>query len=219
MSSNSEIQRRTAVGGTLELRDAEDGHGTLTGYGIVFNTPSVDLGGFKEVIAPGAVDLQTIRDVKFLVAHDDGQILGRTANKTLSLGVDERGVSFSLKLPNTTLARDTRELVRQKTVDAMSFGFRVIADRWSEDHRLRTVTGLELLELSAVSFPAYTATTVEAREVAQARERTRDLLKDFGRDREVRRRQDIAAAMAPFRRQMAFATFRTAFDPTTDVGK
>ena len=208
MSSNGKIERRMAVGATLEVRDDETDHGTLSGYGLLFNTKSKDLGGFKEEIAPGSIDLAKTRDVKFLVGHDDAAILGRTANASLTLAIDERGVSFVLKLPDTALARDTRELVRLKTLDGMSFGFRTIADVWSDDHRSRTVTKLELLELSAVSFPAYEAATVEARELDDARRSTRLALDTHHQEREERRAAEARARVAPYRRKLSCEMIR-----------
>lgn len=204
MSSQAQIERRTAIGAPLELRDAETDHGTLAGYGLLFNTKSVDLGGYKETISVGAVDLQKVRDVKFLVAHDDALLLGRTKNDTLRLAVDERGVSFTLTLPDTALAHDTRELVRLGTLDGMSFGFRTIADEWSPDRRSRTVTKLELLELSAVSFPAYEATHVEAREVEEARICTRSAFATY----HARRQAAAADRLAPYRRGLVLERWR-----------
>ena len=149
--SSSRIERR-ATRAPVEVREAGDGTGSLHGYGLQFGVRSEDLGGFRETIAPGAVDLAGC-DVRFLVGHVDAAILGRTKNGTLRLALDERGVTFALTLPDTALARDTRELVRLGTLDGMSFGFRCVKDSWSTDRRSRTVEKLQLFELSAVTFP------------------------------------------------------------------
>jgi HK97 family phage prohead protease len=202
--SSSTIERR-ATRAPLELRQVEGGCGSLHGYGILFNTPSQDLGGFKETIAPTAVDLGASRDVRFLFGHDDSQILGRMKNGSLQLAIDERGVSFSLALPDTTLGRDTRELVRLGTLDGMSFGFRAVKDTWSADRRARTVEKLELFELSCVTFPAYaTASTVlEARDVTSARSATVGVLQKYRHDQ-------IEAQLAPRRLALTLADRRYA---------
>jgi len=92
--------------------------------------------------------------------HDTGSILGSTRAGTLKLVEDGRGLKVTAELPNTTLGRDTAELLRRGDVDAMSFGFSVPknGDAWSEDGAERTLKEIRLHEVSIVAFPAYTAT-------------------------------------------------------------
>lgn len=146
----------------LELR--EDGDGMhLEGYAAIFNSRSENLGGFTEVIQPGAFggSLRSRNDVKFLWNHDTGSVLGSTRAGTLTLTEDERGLKVSAILPNTNLGRDTRELVSRGDVTGFSFGFSMPArggDMWSSDGTERTLKVVRLHEVSLVSFPAYPAT-------------------------------------------------------------
>ena len=143
-----------------EIRETADGM-TFEGYAAIFDSPSEPL-PFTERIAPGAFarSLKSRNDVKLMWNHDTGSILGSTRAGTLKLVEDGRGLKVSAELPNTTLGRDTAELLRRGDVDAMSFGFSVPknGDSWSEDGAERTLKEIRLHEVSIVAFPAYTAT-------------------------------------------------------------
>lgn len=145
----------------LEIREDAQGGMTFTGYAAVFNSPSEPL-PFTERIAPGAFrgSLKNRNDIKLLWNHDTGAVLGSTRAKTLKLTEDERGLYVEAELPNTTLGRDVRELVKRGDVDSMSFGFTVARDgeSWSDDGRERTLRKINLHEVSIVAFPAYSAT-------------------------------------------------------------
>jgi HK97 family phage prohead protease len=134
---------------------------TFTGYAAVFNSNSEPL-PFIERIAPGAFrgSLKNRNDIKLLWNHDTGSVLGSTRAKTLRLTEDERGLYVEAELPNTTLGRDARELIKRGDVDSMSFGFTVARDgeSWSDDGRERTLRKINLHEVSIVAFPAYSAT-------------------------------------------------------------
>lgn len=147
---------------TLELREESDGM-HLEGYAAIFNSRSQNLGGFTEMIEPGAfrASLRARNDIKFLWNHDTGAVLGSTRAKTLTLTEDERGLKVSAILPNTTLGRDIRELVSRGDITGFSFGFSMPArggDSWSDDGTQRTLKAVRLHEVSLVSFPAYEAT-------------------------------------------------------------
>jgi len=148
----------------FEVRAEGDGM-TFTGYASVFNSPSQDLGGFIEYVAPGAFkrSLQSRNEVKLLWNHDSGEPLASLRGGTMQLVEDERGLKVSAKLPNTTRGRDIAELLRTKVIDSMSFGFNVIKDTWSRDGQTRTLDSVRLFEVSIVSFPAYEATTAQVR--------------------------------------------------------
>jgi HK97 family phage prohead protease len=148
----------------FEVRAEGDGM-TFTGYASVFNSPSEDLGGFVEYVAPGAFkrSLQSRNEVKLLWNHDSGEPLASLRGGTMQLVEDERGLKVSAKLPNTTRGRDIAELLRTKVIDSMSFGFNVIKDSWSRDGQTRTLESVRLFEVSVVSFPAYGATTAQVR--------------------------------------------------------
>jgi HK97 family phage prohead protease len=150
----------------FEVRAEGDGM-TFTGYASVFNSPSEDLGGFVEYVAPGAFkrSLQSRNEVKLLWNHDSGEPLASLRGGTMQLVEDERGLKVTATLPQTSRGRDVAELLRAKIIDSMSFGFNVIKDSWSRDGQTRTLESVRLFEVSIVSFPAYEATTATVRSV------------------------------------------------------
>jgi HK97 family phage prohead protease len=145
----------------------------LTGYAAVFNSRSEDLGGFTEVIAPGAFrkSLQSRNDIKLLWNHDTSSPLASTRAGTLRLIEDAKGLRVEADLAPTTLGKDISILVQRGDVSAFSFGFNVIKDSWSNSGTERTLEAVRLFEASLVSFPAYSATsgtaTVRALDVDQ----------------------------------------------------
>lgn len=145
--------------GAIELRETSEGM-VFEGYAAVFNSPSEPL-PFTERIAPGAFkrSLRARNDIKLLWNHDSGQVLASTRAKTLSIVEDERGLKVTASLPNTSLGRDTAELLRRGDVDSMSFGFSVIKDKWNAEGSERTLEHVRLHEVSIVAWPAYTATS------------------------------------------------------------
>jgi HK97 family phage prohead protease len=148
----------------FEVRAEGDGM-TFTGYASVFNSPSEDLGGFVEYVAPGAFkrSLQSRNEVKLLWNHDSGEPLASLRGGTMQLLEDSVGLKVTAQLPNTTRGRDIAELLRTKVIDSMSFGFNVIKDSWSRDGQTRTLESVRLFEVSVVSFPAYEATVAQVR--------------------------------------------------------
>ena len=156
--SQGKIEMRVSSA-DFEIRETSDGM-TFEGYAAVFNSRSENLGGFTEFVAPGAFtrSLKTRNDVKLLWNHDSGQVLGSTRARTLTLTEDARGLKVKALLPNTQLGRDTAELLKRGDVDAMSFGFNVIKDKWNAQGDERTLEAVRLFEVSIVAFPAYSAT-------------------------------------------------------------
>lgn len=173
--SNPELERRHHTTG-FEVRAADDkSPGTLTGYAAVFDKWSENLGGFREIIRKGAFknSLEEGADVRALVGHDTARIIGRASAQTLSIEEDDTGLRVEIDLPNTTEGRDLAESVRRGDIDGMSFGFNVTSDRWtfSDDGEPdeRELLGIELFEVSAVTFPAYPDTTLAKRSLERAR--------------------------------------------------
>jgi HK97 family phage prohead protease len=148
----------------IEVRAEGDGM-TFSGYAAVFNSPSEDLGGFIEYVAPGAFkrSLQSRNEIKLLWNHDSGEPLASVRGGSMQLVEDERGLKVTATLPQTSRGRDVAELLRTKVIDSMSFGFNVIKDSWSRDGQTRTLESVRLFEVSVVSFPAYAATTAQVR--------------------------------------------------------
>ena len=170
---SDQIERRLLPGATVELRQTAEGGATLSGYAALYNSLSENLGGFREQIAPGAFDGSMDGDIRALWNHDTGQVLGRTPN-TLRLSEDEIGLRFELDPPES--AADKVEAIRRGDVSQMSFGFQVRpnGDRIEEDNDgnlVRTLTDVRLLEVSPVAFPAYTATSIDARSLDELRSR------------------------------------------------
>lgn len=158
-----EIERRAFV----ECRvDAIDNR-RLRGYAVVFNAKSQNLGGFREIIAPEAVD-RTISegiDVRALVNHDSAHVIGRLRAGTLEMKKDGRGLSVTIEPdPDISYARDIMLAVKRGDVSGMSFAFRTIEDDWNyedENEPIRTVLDMRISEVSVVTFPAYTQTDVQ----------------------------------------------------------
>ena len=148
----------------FEVRAEGDGM-SFTGYASVFNSPSEDLGGFIEYVAPGAFkrSLQSRNEVKLLWNHDSGEPLASLRGGTMQLVEDSRGLKVTAQLPNTTRGRDVAELLRTNVINTMSFGFNVIRDSWSSDGKTRTLESVRLFEVSVVSFAAYPSTTAQVR--------------------------------------------------------
>lgn len=159
------IERRTYTVRDLETRQTEDGTMRLSGYAAVFHDSSVPL-PFKESIAPGAFrkTLSETPDVRLLINHE-GLPLARTKNGTLTLREDDKGLFMDAVIADTQEGRDLYTLVQRGDLDQMSFAFRVVRQKWSEDRSTRLLTELSLADgdVSVVTYPAYPTTSVEAR--------------------------------------------------------
>lgn len=160
---------------SFEIRasEDEDNSGIIEGRAIVYDSET-DLGYFREVIKAGALDNTNLKDVRFLVNHDTSKIpLARSRNNnknsTMQLTVDDKGLKVRVKLDieNNTDAKNLYSAIKRGDVTGMSFMFTVRAEEWSDentDSPLRTITDLEnVMEVSAVTFPAYEDTEINAR--------------------------------------------------------
>lgn len=157
----ADLERRLLGEVRVDLTDDRK----IRGYAIVFNSDSVDLGGFKERILPEAVDrtLREALDVRALVDHDPSKIIGRTKAGTLLLEKKSKGLRVEIDPPNTTVARDILESVSRGDVSGMSFGFRTLEDDWhmEDGQPMREILDMRIFDVSIVSFPAYPATDVQ----------------------------------------------------------
>lgn len=150
--------------GTIEVRESEGDDMTLEGYAAVYNSET-DLGHFREVIKPGAFDDVLDNDVRALINHDPNLILGRTTNGTLELSVDERGLKYKVKLGDQQYAKDFYESVKRGDISQSSFAFTIDKQSWNEERTVRSVDKVrQLLDVSPVTYPAYAAATVQARD-------------------------------------------------------
>lgn len=139
----------------------ENGSPKIVGYATKFGVRSQDLGGWVEVIAPGAFDecLANNPDVRALFNHNPSAILGRTVSGTLRLSVDDTGLSYEVEPPDTQLARDLVVSMKRGDVNQSSFGFVCQDAAWGFDEvagvDIRTVKKAELFDVSPVTYPAY----------------------------------------------------------------
>ena len=123
---------------------------------------------FREKICRGAFDkaIQTATRIDFLAEHDSSKLLATTENGSLELWEDSEGLKMRAKICPTSYGKDMYELMKSNLVRHMSFGFRVISDKWkklSNGTFERTVDALELSEVSVVRNPAYPQSAIAAR--------------------------------------------------------
>jgi uncharacterized protein len=173
----SDVERRIATGSApLRASGATGSAGgrRLIGYAALFNSRSADLGGMAEIIAPGAFTTALkSSDVRALLNHDANLVLGRTKAGTLRLRQDAVGLLAEIDVPNTPAGDGVLESVRRGDISQMSFSFRVApnGDKYSTDSDgrvLRRITEVaEIFDVSPVTYPAYAATTLSVRALAQ----------------------------------------------------
>lgn len=141
----------------------------VEGYGVVFNSESVDLGGFAEIILPSAITEETVRnsDILFLLDHNrERGLLARSKNGTgsLKISVDETGVKYEFDAPKTALGDEVLEGLRRGDIGKCSFAFTVAKDSWikrADGSILRTIEEIDkLYDISIVYNPAYEDTIV-----------------------------------------------------------
>lgn len=160
---------------TFEVRAEQDEkHGNiLTGRPIVYEQKT-DLGWYDEIIEQGALADTDLRDVRFLVNHNTDMIpLARSrnnnANSTMQMSIDEEGMAIrvDLDIENNSEAKNLYSAVERGDIDGMSFMFTVDGDKWDDiesEHPTRTITNIgKVMEVSAVTFPAYEQTSISAR--------------------------------------------------------
>jgi len=166
----------------FEIR-AEDGDRgkTLTGQPIVYDERT-DLGWYDEIIENGALAETDLRDVRFLVNHNTDMIpLARSrnnnANSTMQMEIiDGKGMTIRVDLDteNNAEARSLYSAVERGDITGMSFMFIVDKESWDDidtDHPTRHVRSIKrVMEVSAVTFPAYEATSIQARGLSEALE-------------------------------------------------
>ena len=179
----------------------------ISGYAIVFNSLSRDLGGFREIISPSAVtqDLLDNSDVVMNYAHDDNLILARSRNGegTLSLTLDERGLKFSFEMPDTSLGNQVLESIRRGDISSCSFAFTMndedeIWSRDEEGNEIRTIINITgLYDCAIVTHPAYEETEVSLRSIEKLNDINNmkkdnvELREDDVKDPEEEKEQDV----------------------------
>lgn len=158
----------------LRAENNEKNGDHITGRPIVYNSMT-DLGYFNEVIEAGALDKANLKDVRFLVNHDTSMIpLARSRNNnensTMQMEVDKDGMSIRVNLDteNNSDARNLYSAIKRGDITGMSFMFTIDKEEWEEldsEHPTRRIKSIgQVLEVSAVTFPAYEATEISARD-------------------------------------------------------
>ncbi|MEZ4684189.1 MAG: HK97 family phage prohead protease [Caldilineaceae bacterium] len=168
---------------SVELRMEEvDSKPMLRGYAALYNQLSVDFGGWREIIRPGAFTstLANGPDVRALVEHEGGlSIIGRTRNGTLRLREDVKGLAVEIEPPDTQAGRDITTLVRRGDLDQMSFAFWTKRDNWleQEEYVLRELFEVDIDggDVAVVTYPAYPQTSVQTRSLMNLPEIPNDL--------------------------------------------
>lgn len=171
--AKKELERR---GYNFEVRaeETDNGEKIITGRPIVYGSRT-DLGYFDEIIEPGALDSADLTDVRFLVNHNTDMIpLARSrrnnGNSTMKMTPDHQGLNLDfvkLDVENNTTSRALYSAVERGDITGMSFMFSVNDEEWENlesDHPTRHIRGISsVVEVSAVTWPAYDATEINAR--------------------------------------------------------
>ena len=173
--SNKEIKKELEQRSySFEVRAEESDQGSIIlGRPIVYNSRT-DLGWFDEIIEGGALDFSDLTDVRFLVNHDTSRIpLARSrrnnGNSTMQLTTDAEGMTIRVLLDteNNAEAKSLYSAVQRGDISGMSFMFSVKDEEWDDidsDHPTRRIKSISsVVEVSAVTFPAYEATEIQAR--------------------------------------------------------
>ena len=155
----------------LETREEEE-MGVVIGRPIVYGQVA-NIGLFDEIIMPGALDGADLTDVRLCLNHDTSYVYARSRrnnpNSTMRLTPDMSGlmIEADLNIKSSPKAQDYYSAIKRGDMDKMSFMFSVGEDQWENldsDHPLRKITKISnVVEVSAVTFPAYDSTEIDAR--------------------------------------------------------
>lgn len=156
----------------VRAEETDDGN-IITGRPVVYNSRT-DIGWFDEIIEPGALNNTDLTDVRFLVNHDTSKIpLARSrrnnGNSTMQLTTDNDGLGIRVTLDteNNSEARALYSAVQRGDISGMSFMFGIRDEEWEDldsDHPTRHIKDIStIVEVSAVTFPAYNTTEINAR--------------------------------------------------------
>jgi HK97 family phage prohead protease len=165
------FERRAFPLTDIQIRAASDDDRRLhfTGRAVVYDQLSEDLGGWQELIRPGAATrtLAANPDVRFLINHDPNLLLGRTRAGTVTLTEDSDGVLVESDMADVSYARDLAVSLEREDITQMSFGFWITSDGWSGSiHEVREFD-FDGGDVSVVTYPAYTQTSAELRDLAK----------------------------------------------------
>jgi len=165
----------------LVIETRASGREAIRGLAIPYNRLSLDLGGFRERILPGAFDKILSRqrgrsEILSYYNHNSDLLLGRESAGTLTVAAEEKGISYTVEPPDTSAGRDVLALVRSRNLTGSSFAFTVAAkgERFTTDESGKAIREIVdasgLYELGPVNVPAYgsaTSAVVAQRSYAQ----------------------------------------------------
>lgn len=189
-----DLEQRSYV---FEVRSdsGENGIQTLRGTPIVYGSPT-DIGGwFREIIDPGALDGANLKDVPLLVNHNESMIpvarsRNNTPNSTMRLTPTMAGLDMEadIDVENNSTARELNSAVTRGDLDGMSFKFSVGDERWDDldtDYPTRHILRFDTIaEISAVTWPAYSATEIYAARSKEVLDNARSALDSAREDRD-----------------------------------
>ena len=161
-----ETRQMRSIASKFETRESEEGL-FIEGYFSVFNSTYELWPGATESVAPGAFANTLGGDIRALIDHETRLVLGRNKSGTLELREDSHGLWGRVKInPNDQDAVNLYERVKRGDVDQCSFGFDIVKEDTEvhDDGSVHwTIREVKLYEVSVVTFPAYTETSVSAR--------------------------------------------------------
>ena len=211
---------------TFEVRAEEnEEHGTfITGEPIVFGQEEQlwdpMIGEYRESIDKGALKDTDLKDVRFLVGHNTSMIpLARSRNNnknsTMQMTVGETGMGIRVNLDteNNAEARALYSAVKRGDMSGMSFMFTVDKDAWEDidtDNPKRTIMSIrKVFEVSAVAFPAYSGTSIQAASEGEALESVRaslesarkQLIEERAREADQERRTAVMTWLENYKKE------------------
>ena len=154
----SDLQKATFEG-SLSLRDLDER--LIEGRLVPFDE-QIKIGGHEERFDPGAMNARPM--VKFL--HEHGEVIGKMVDQETR----SEGEYATFKVSNTRTGDDVLELARDGVL-GLSVGFVPVESR--SDGRAKVHTKVDLVEVSAVGFPAFEGsqiTSVRSKEIEVADE-------------------------------------------------
>lgn len=218
----SEIERRLAQ---YKLEYREESYGRkISGLAVPFASLSQNLGGFREVVEPGAFDGADLSDICCLFNHDPNRVLGRSFNGkgTLEWRITGRGLEVTVWLPETELGNEAWQLTKRGDIKNFSFAFTVAEESYErrDGGLVRHIWRFKkIYEVSLVVWPAYPSTFAQVSERALAELRTMREFEQLSNDLKLNkmnifnyfldqpdaRKQQIARQMAKFYNNNAYA--------------
>ena len=188
----------------IRVNEGENESRTITGYAVVFEQESVDM-GFVEIIRSGAIteDLIKQSDVCALWNHNCNWLLARSTNGegTLKLELDEHGLKYTFTAPNTTIGNDVLELIKRGDIKGSSFAFTVSPEQGSEEwidrgdgKYIRYINHIGgLYDVSPVVTPAYEGTSVSARSMESLENFKKELQEQRNKEAEKAEQERVDA--------------------------